>query len=272
MAKLVGVGLAAIVAFLVVHSVTAGVDRRGAHVVRFTVQSRLVGRALHEVAVVPAGDASGRPLLVFLHGRGQRPEDFFSGSFYAALGRLGRRAPIVVALDGGDHSYWHDRRGGRWGSYVLREALPAAVRELDADGRRVAIGGVSMGGFGALDLARRSSRPFCAVGGHSPALWLSAGATAPGAFDDARDFGRHDVYAFVRSRRRPFGDVPVWIDRGASDPFAAADRQVVRALRSGGSRLSSHVWPGAHTTAYWRSHTESYLRFYADALERCRPG
>lgn len=267
MAKLVGLGMAALVAFLVVHSVTAGVDRRGAHVVRFTVHSRLLGRSLEEVAAVPAGDAAGRPLLVFLHGRGGKPGDFFSSELYAALARLGERAPIVVQLDGGNHSYWHDRRGGRWGSYVLKEAIPEAVRRLGADGSRVAVGGVSMGGFGAFDLARRGH--FCAVGGHSPAVWLSAGSTAPGAFDDAADFARHDLYAFVRSRRRPFGDVPLWIDRGDRDPFFTADAQVVRALRANGARVESHVWPGEHETEYWRAHTARYLRFYADALERC---
>ena len=267
MAKLAGIVIVALAAFLVVHSVTAGVDKHGSRVVRFDVKSKFVGRTLHEVGVVPAGPPSDRPLLVFLHGRGQKPDDFFSAQFFSGLAALDDRAPVVVALDGGDHSYWHDRRGGRWGSYVLREALPEAIRRLGVDGSRVAIGGVSMGGFGAFDLARRHR--FCAVGGHSPAFWLSAGSTAPGAFDDAADFSRHDVYAFARSRRRPFGSVPLWIDRGDHDPFFSADRALVRALRSDGSHVSSHVWPGAHTTAYWRSHTERYLRFYADALERC---
>jgi poly(3-hydroxybutyrate) depolymerase len=268
MAKLLGIALAVMVGYLVVHSVSAGVDRRGAHVVRFTVHSRLMGRSFEEAAAVPAGDAHGRPLLVFLYGRGGHVGDFFSDEFYAELGRLGPRAPIVVQLDGGNHSYWHDRRGGPWGSYVLREAIPEAVRKLGADGSRVAIGGISMGGYGAFDLARRHR--FCAVGGHSPALWLSAGATAPGAFDDAADFARHDVYAYVRSRRRPFGQARLWIDRGDRDPFAAADAQVVRALRADGAQLESHVWPGVHETEYWRAHTARYLRFYADALEACK--
>ena len=45
-----------------------------------------------------------------------------------------------------------------------------------------------MGGFGALDLALEHPGRFCAVGGHSAALWQRAGATAPGAFDNANDF------------------------------------------------------------------------------------
>jgi S-formylglutathione hydrolase FrmB len=127
-----------------------------------------------------------------------------------------------------------------------------------------------MGGYGAFEVARhaRAGR-FCAIGGHSPAFWLSAGQTAPGAFDDAADFNRHDVYRYVRTHHRPYGSTPLWIDRGTRDPFAPYDEQVVRALRASGARVEPHLWPGAHTEAYWRAHIARYLRFYADALARC---
>jgi S-formylglutathione hydrolase FrmB len=259
-------------AALTAGALRAGPDPRGAQVVRFTVHSRLLGRGLDEVGVVPAGVSATdrRPLLVFLHGRGGQPDDLLSDQFYAGLAALGPRAPIVVALYGGDHSYWHDRRDGRWGSYVLSEAIPQAVRSLHADPGRVAIGGISMGGFGAFDLARRARGRFCAVGGHSPAFWLSAGATAPGAFDGGADFARHDLYSFVRAHRRPFGSAPLWIDRGDQDPFTGADAQIVHALRASGATLTAREWPGAHVGAYWRSHMAQYLRFYAGALARCR--
>jgi S-formylglutathione hydrolase FrmB len=272
MAKvLVALAVVAAAAGLAVGSL-AGPDRHGASVRHFTVKSRLVGRSLHEIAVVPGGLASGerRPLLVFLHGRASRPGTVLSDEFYSGLARLGKRAPVVVALDGGHNSYWHDRHGGRWGSYVLREAIPAAVRLLPVDSSRVAIGGISMGGYGAFDLARRARRGrFCAVGGHSPAFWLSAGQTAPGAFDDAADFRRHDVYRYVRTHRRPYGSTPLWIDRGDRDPFVPYDAAVVRALRSRGARLTSHVWRGGHFGSYWRAHMARYLRFYARALAKC---
>src|SRR3954447_8693203 len=204
---LVGVAIAAAAAGFAVASL-AGPDKHGASLRRFTVKSRLVGRSLHEIGVVPAGLATGerRPMLVFLHGRGTGPGSSLSGEVYAGLARLGKRAPVVVALDGGDHAYWHDRHDGRWGTYVLKEAIPAAVRLLPVDSSRVAIGGISMGGYGAFEVARHARRGrFCAIGGHSPAFWLSAGQTAPGAFDDASDFRRHDVYRYIKRRRHPYG-------------------------------------------------------------------
>src|SRR3989442_16032210 len=152
---------------------------RGARVDRFTLPSRLVGHDLHELLVVPTGGGRGRELLVFLHGRGSAPDSNLSQPFFDALRDLGRRAPVVLLADGGDHSYWHDRKDGRWGSSTLLEAIPAALRRTGADPRRIAIGGISMGGFGALDLARLDPNLFCAVGAHSAALWLHGGESAP---------------------------------------------------------------------------------------------
>jgi S-formylglutathione hydrolase FrmB len=234
-------------------------------VLHYDVHSRLVGRTLPQLAIKPADAAARPPLLVFLHGRGQHPEVLAGDGIYAALAGLGRRAPAVVLPDGGFQSYWHDRAGGRWGSYVLDEVIPAAVRRLHADPNRVAIGGISMGGFGAYDLAARAPGRFCAVGGHSAAIFPSAGVTAPGAFDDAEDFARNDVLATARSRGpSAFGDVPHWIDDGTLDPFHAADTEMAADLG-----IHMHSWPGRHDTDYWSAHFDDYLRFYARALARC---
>jgi S-formylglutathione hydrolase FrmB len=277
MRRLVAAALVlAVVAAVVVRSQLprpAYSDTHGARVVHYTLSSRLLGRSLHEIAVLPPGGGR-RTLLVFLHGRHDPPrlswlvpsrtgpESVLSDAFFAGLARLGPQAPVVVLLDGGGHSYYHDRRDGPWGSMVLREAIPDALRRFATDGH-VAIGGISMGGYGALHLASLDPRRFCAVGGHSAALWESPGATAPGAFDDADDYDRNDVFA--AARRGALDHLPVWIDGGTNDPFHDADAAFAALLRSRGVHVQYHVWPGAHTGSYWRSHMASYLRFYAEA-------
>jgi enterochelin esterase-like enzyme len=248
----------------------AGPDTHGARVLRFTIDGRLVHQALPVSAVVPRGAAAGRrPLLVFLHGKGEDQDSNLEDAMFAALAALGPRAPDVVFPYGGDDSYWHDRADGAWGSYVLDEVIPRAVSELGADPRRVAIGGISMGGFGALDIARLHPTRFCAVGAHSAALWVSGGDSAAGAFDDAQDFARHDVIGAARSSD-PYRGMAVWIDVGTDDPFRAADSLLARELRADGQRVSAHVWPGAHSQSYWQSHWGQYLSFYARALMGCR--
>ena len=182
------------------HNTRGYTSTHGARILEVTVHSRLLRRSLTQLVVLPRGGGKGRPLLVLLHGRSSSPSAFLSDPFFEELHALGGRAPDVLLANGGDHSYYHNRRDGPWGSYILREAIPAGLAASHADRHRVAIGGVSMGGFGALDLARLRPKRFCAVGGHSAALWFSGGDTPAGAFDDAADFARHDVIRFARHR------------------------------------------------------------------------
>jgi enterochelin esterase-like enzyme len=245
-------------------------DRHGVALVHFEIYSRLLHRSLPASGLIPPGAQPGqRPLVVFLHGKGGDGQDSnLSDQLFAALARLGPRAPVIVFPNGGSDSYWHDRHSGAWGDYVAREVIPAAIDRLGADPRRVAIGGISMGGFGALDIARLHPGRFCAVGAHSAALWRSGGETAPGAFDDAADFARHDVLA-AAARASAYRGVPVWIDVGTVDPFRAADTRLATELRGHRPSLAFHVWPGGHDGSYWRSHWSAYLGFYAVALARC---
>jgi S-formylglutathione hydrolase FrmB len=143
--------------------------------------------------------------------------------------------------------------------------IPQVADRFETDPDRVAIGGISMGGFGAYDLARLNPDRFCAVGGRSPALWRSGGETAPGAFDDAEDFGRHDVIADADW----LSGLPAWLDAGDRDPFRRGDGAFLAALEVAGAGVNAHTWPGGHNGDYWNRHWPDYLRFYARELERC---
>jgi S-formylglutathione hydrolase FrmB len=221
--------------------------------------------------VVPKAvkDARRPPLLVLLHGRGGEAGSEASDAFFAAVESLGSRAPVVAMPDGGDHMYWHDRAEGNWGGLITREVIPEVTRRYGTDPRRVAIGGISMGGFGAFDVARLNRGRFCAAGGHSPALWTTAGETAAGAFDDAEDFARHDVIATAEANPTAFGGTRLWIDGGDGDPFQPGIQAFTVALRDNGVPVSAHTWPGGHEGDYWSEHWPQYARFYARALADC---
>jgi hypothetical protein len=108
-----------------------------------------------------------------------------------------------------------------------------------------------MGGYGALLLG--SEGHFCAVGGHSPALWFSGADSATGAFDDAEDYARHDIV-----NHPPHYSAPVWIDVGTEDPFRSAAVHYAHEIHA-----QLHVWPGGHDSGYWHSHFRQYFAFYA---------
>ncbi len=258
--------------FTLVAIVFAPVDKQGARVVHLTERSEAVGRTLGVNVLLPAksGSPGQRSLLLFLHGRGGSEETFTGNeAVYEGLAKLGARAPVVAFPDGGDHSYWHNRDSGRWDRYLMREVIPRLIGRFDVDPERIAVGGISMGGFGAYNLALHHPGRFCAVGGHSAALWFTAGETAPGAFDDAADFNRNDVVGEVRRRSDPFAGMRVWNDFGDEDPFRAYNEGFVRYLRADSADLSAHSWSGGHDGDYWNRHWPAYLRFYANALANC---
>lgn len=258
--------------WLAIAGVPGSVDAHGAKVVHFRVDSRLTHGSRPAVAVVPAGAGKGTrpPLLVFLYGKGQDPESSLSSNLFAALARLGSRAPDVVFPDGGADSYWHDRAEGAWAAYVLGEVIPQAARRLGADPSRVAIGGLSMGGFGAYDLALKHRGRFCAVAGRSAALWRTGGETAEGAFDSAEDFARNDVLGAARAGSSALSGTPSWLDVGSADPFRSADTELATEMRGHGLAVDFHVWPGGHEQSYWDAHWGPYMSFVAGALARCR--
>jgi poly(3-hydroxybutyrate) depolymerase len=242
----------------------------GDQLVHLNVDSHAVGRQLGVNVIVPplAGPRGKRGLLVYLHGRGGY-EGTFNDAVLRGLPLLHGHGPVIAFPAGGVHGYWHNRADGDWDTYVTGEVIPRVVKRFGVDPHRIAIGGISMGGFGAFDIALHHPGMFCAVGGHSPALWFEGGETAPGAFDDAADFERNDVVGTVQAEPDAFGDAKVWIDYGTEDPFRVYDEGFVEAMGAGDADLTAHSWPGAHEGGYWNDHWPDYQRFYVKALAHC---
>lgn len=239
---------------------TPAAERTGVEQRAVTLRSEAVGRTLTARVLDPRAAPDDAPLLVLLHGQGSSPDSMLLPELVEELERLGERAPVVLAPDGDESSYWHDREGGDWGRMVLEEAIPTAVHRFGADEGRVAIAGLSMGGFGALHLASHRPDRFCSVAAHSPAIFPrlpSPGSPFAGAFDGGADFERHDL--IERAPRIPRG---TWVDIGDDDPFAPAVRRMVRRMRAPRYR----EWDGGHDFTFWLDRTREWLRFH---VERC---
>jgi S-formylglutathione hydrolase FrmB len=237
---------------------------RGGLVSGTFVSGAMRGRRLGWGVCYPPGSSQHDrlPVCLVLHGRGRNwrsTYDELALGHYLTVAARGR--PFALAsVDAGDHSYYHPRRNGTDAqAMLLDEYLPRlAARGLQTD--RVAVMGWSMGGYGALLLAEKLGPDrIAAVAADSPALWLRPGQTAPGAFDDAADYRRHDVFA---GRPRLAG-IPVRVAIGTSDPFVAATHAFVRQVPD----LAAAVFrPGGHTGAFWRRTAPAQLAFVARHL------
>jgi hypothetical protein len=176
----------------------------------------------HRPGAVRTGTAAAHDAKIVRYALRSR----FRGSNAAAGGRdpARQRAPAAARLPA--RPGW--RRGG------------------GADPKRVAIGGISMGLFGAYAIARLRPQRFCAVGGHSAAVWLRGGDSAAGAFDDAEDFARHDLVAIARrGGRAAWGAARLWLDGGTEDPFREGGEALAGALG-----ITMRHWPGEHEGDY----------------------
>jgi enterochelin esterase-like enzyme len=193
---------------------------------------------------------------VVLHGHGGSARSAFEDGLllqdHVEATRL-----AVVSVDGGD-SYWHARSNGTdTGAMVTDELLPLALRTVGLPaGTPPTLLGWSMGGFGALWLARVLGRTaVTAVVAESAALWHTGAETPQGAYDDREDFDQHSVLAHPDA----LAGIPVRLDCGTSDPFISANRELASRLRA----VTPTFDTGGHTTGYWRDHAGAQLRWVA---------
>lgn len=208
----------------------------------------------------PPGDFAGPlPIVIALHGRSEDNRSAFDGGlhldrFLADAVAKGTPPFGIASVDGGDHGYWHPRHDGDTAAMVLDEFLPL-LADKGADIARVGFLGWSMGGYGALYLAGRLGARRCKVAvAESPAIWHQAGQSADGAFDDAADFDAHSIFGHLHA----LAGIPLRIDCGASDGFAAITRDLRAALSP---TPAGGIEPGKHDMSYWRSQAAAQVRF-----------
>jgi S-formylglutathione hydrolase FrmB len=228
----------------------------GARLLSGTLSSSFMRRPVGWTLSVPAAAATG--VVYCLHGKGDNHRFAFDTIHVHDVAAAQGANVSIAAVDGGGDSYWHPRADGTDSlSMLLQEFIPMVDRRLGVTSR--ALMGWSMGGYGALLAAETAPEQFRAVAVASPALWRSAGATAPGAFDGPDDYRRHDVFAGVAR----LAGLTVRVDCGRGDPFLAADRAFVGQLPA---PAQGSFGAGYHEPSYWRSVAPAQISTIVEAV------
>lgn len=239
------------------------------------LSSVAVGQTLPYRIYLPPGYDSAPmaryPVLYMLHGLGGTDSEWSSDGMFDTAERMirsGEIPPLIIVLPEGEQAYWVDHADGgpKWGTYVAHDLvaeIDARYRTL-ADRRHRAIGGMSMGGHGALQLAMNNPDVFAVVGAHSFALRRHD--TAPAFFGDQSYFNAHDPVYLFQTDPATAQKFTLWLDVGSDDSWRPADEAFNKQLTDEGIAHAWHEYPGGHEDAYWSAHTGDYLRFYGAAL------
>ena len=250
------------------------------HLRHATVRSAALGGRADVTLFVPPGTAgmADLPVLILLHGvYGSHWAWALNGGAHRSALRLmeaGRIEPLVLAMpsDGlwGDGSGYVAHRRQDCERWIVEE-VPALVNAVvPQTGARspLCIGGLSMGGFGALRLGAKYRERFSAICAHSALThwdqlryFVADDLSEVALADDERD-----LFALLAGRRD--GLPPLRFDCGTSDPLLAANRVLHEALLDAGVPHRFDEFPGGHDWAYWSEHIGDSLLFCSQAVQK----
>jgi S-formylglutathione hydrolase FrmB len=199
-------------------------------------------------------------VCVALRGRGGSHrwvfDDLSLQSFLAdAVDRRASPPFAIASIDGGDAINWHRRASGDDPAAMISDEFVPLLAERGLVTTEIGVWGWSLGGYGALLLATTlGPGRIAAVVASSPALWSTYGQAGPETFDGQADFAAHDLF----TRTHQLEGIPLCIDCGTGDPFAANARRLRGALTptpAGG--LSA----GCHDDAFWTRQAAAQIAF-----------
>jgi enterochelin esterase-like enzyme len=138
-----------------------------------------------------------------------------------------------------------------------------------ADRQHRAVGGLSMGGAGALQLAINYPAIFGIAGAHSPSL--HSYGTAPAYFGDSEYFARYDPASLYAANPATARTLTLWLDDGRQDEWFPVINAFHQELLANAIPHEWHDFIGGHGGDYWSGHVIDYLLFYSGALTTAAP-
>ncbi|HEY6271477.1 MAG TPA: alpha/beta hydrolase family protein [Terriglobales bacterium] len=225
------------------------------------------------------------PVLYFLHGLGGDHTFLISSGGWSLIEdawEQKRFGEFVIITPEADTSFYVNSKNGnvKYENFFVREFIPQMENKFRVSNKRSgrAIGGISMGGYGALRFAFKYPQMFAAVSAQMPALLeqlphgsQNAGFTAffGTAFGSPLDEGFWKANTpFVFARTGNLAGLKIYVDCGDHDNygFDAGTRALDKLLTDRHVPHTIHIYPGQHDWEYVAQHLLDSLEFDAVAL------
>ena len=252
--------------------------------------SKLVGKTLAYNVLLPvdynqpAAKSKRYPVLYLLHGLTGHYNNWIEHTHLAAYAAA---YDFIIVMPEGNNGWYTDSGsvpGDKYESYILQELIPDVEKRFRASSEREgrAIGGLSMGGYGALKFAVKHPEMFVFAASLSGALdaasWIEA---------DLKGFPfiwrtLQPVYGAANSETRAANDLSklyrelsptriaalpyIYLDCGTEDPLLGSSRSFVDILMKQKIPHEYRQLPGTHAWPYWDAQLQEIMKLAAKKL------
>jgi S-formylglutathione hydrolase FrmB len=258
-----------------------------------SISSKILARQVPYCALLPPSYDTEKtrryPVLYFLHGLGDNEQSFVrSGGWNLTedMWEQGTLSEFLIVTPAGDASFYINSRDGRsrYEDFLLREFIPQIERRYRIKTERAerGIGGISMGGYGALRLAFLHPELFVSVSAQSAALIEKLPEFTPG---NSRREGRLQILGAIFgsppdeafwdrnnpltiARKANLSGLKIYFDCGSEDDygFDAGASALDKILTARHIAHVFHIYPGRHDWTYFAGHLSEVLEFHAQAF------
>ena len=224
--------------------------------------------------ILPTGKQPGPyPVFYLLHGLS---DDHTAWVRNTSLERYVAPWPLIVVMPNGERSFYTDsltNPRAAFETFIMRDLIGYVDRMFQTIPRREGrvIGGLSMGGYGALKLALKHPSVFRAAVSHSGAVRAPTNPRPDLHSEILQIFGPNavggpdDLFALAGSADR--ATLPALrIDCGVDDHLLENNRRLHTELERLGVPHQYAEYPGAHDWAYWDLHIQDALAFLVREL------
>jgi predicted esterase len=190
------------------------------------------------------------PIILFLHGLGERGSE---GMWQTQIGLAQQlrdhpeRWPFIVVMPQCPfRHFWTDPDMLQMAMATLEQEQ----HEFHADLDRTYLIGLSLGGYGAWELARAN-----------PHRWAAIAICASGIFWSYAPERWQEVATLPAEYARPLGRTPIWLFHGADDPVVAPRESelMFEALKAAGGHVRYWLYQGLKHDCWSRAYDEPEL-------------
>jgi S-formylglutathione hydrolase FrmB len=215
-----------------------------------------------QVGVSGSGAAGPPPVLYLLHGLS---DDHTSWHRYTAIGRYAEAAGLAVVMPAVSRSFYaNEAHGHRYWDFVSDE-LPSLVQSFFRVSDRPSdtfVGGLSMGGYGALRLALTHPDRYAAAACLSGAVHLRELLAEPARAEilervfDGTVGDDEELFSLLP---RASGVPPLYLGCGTEDPLLPGTERFAASAEAAGIDVTLDLRAGEHEWSLWDAMVEDVI-------------